>query len=264
MPFRATFSCLWCGTDHETRSTDDLEGWAQLCPACVGKAGDNQFLRFRLRQALSERSAAARTDARRARCRGRRRGDDRGSLRVTVYGIRGTCRHRPRPGHGRLLRGACPGIRRLVPPSRPVRTGCDPRRGLERRAGCGGSLARCAAVDRRDRRPCCRDGLVVPAPGIARRAVAVRRIPDRARSRSRAAARARPARAPPCPRRVGRAGPADRRPVHGLLAQPRPARAAHRLPGARTALAQAGRADRVHRFAAGPGVGRGRPSRTGA
>ncbi len=60
MPFRASFSCLWCGTDHTTRSGDDLEGWAQLCPTCVGKAGDNQFLRFRLRQALSERSAAAR------------------------------------------------------------------------------------------------------------------------------------------------------------------------------------------------------------
>jgi SAM-dependent methyltransferase len=63
VPFLATFSCLWCGTAHETRSTDDLEGWAQLCPTCAGKAGDNQFLRFRLRQALSERSAAARTDA---------------------------------------------------------------------------------------------------------------------------------------------------------------------------------------------------------
>jgi demethylmenaquinone methyltransferase/2-methoxy-6-polyprenyl-1,4-benzoquinol methylase len=63
VPFRASFSCLWCGTAHETRSSDDLEGWAQLCPACVGKAGDNQFLRFRLRQALTERSAAARTDA---------------------------------------------------------------------------------------------------------------------------------------------------------------------------------------------------------
>ena len=60
MPFRASFSCLWCGTDHTTRSGDDLEGWAQLCPTCVGKAGDNQFLRFRLRQALSERSAASR------------------------------------------------------------------------------------------------------------------------------------------------------------------------------------------------------------
>lgn len=60
MPFRASFTCLWCGTDHTTRSSDDLEGWAQLCPTCVGKAGDNQFLRFRLRQALSERSAVAR------------------------------------------------------------------------------------------------------------------------------------------------------------------------------------------------------------
>jgi demethylmenaquinone methyltransferase/2-methoxy-6-polyprenyl-1,4-benzoquinol methylase len=62
MPFRATFSCLWCGTEHTTRSGDDLEGWAQLCPDCVGKAGDNGFLRFRLRQALTERSAAARGD----------------------------------------------------------------------------------------------------------------------------------------------------------------------------------------------------------
>ena len=63
MPFRASFSCLWCGTAYATRSSDDLEGWAQLCSSCVGKAGDNQFLRFRLRQALTERSAAARTDA---------------------------------------------------------------------------------------------------------------------------------------------------------------------------------------------------------
>ena len=61
MPFLASFSCLWCGNDHTVRSTDDLEGWAQLCPDCVGKAGDNGFLRFRLRQALTERSAAARS-----------------------------------------------------------------------------------------------------------------------------------------------------------------------------------------------------------
>ena len=61
MPFLASFSCLWCGTAHTVRSADDLEGWAQLCPDCVGKAGDNGFLRFRLRQALTERSAAART-----------------------------------------------------------------------------------------------------------------------------------------------------------------------------------------------------------
>jgi SAM-dependent methyltransferase len=60
LPFRASFSCLWCGTVHTVRSADDLEGWAQLCPDCVGKAGDNNFLRFRLRRALTERSAAAR------------------------------------------------------------------------------------------------------------------------------------------------------------------------------------------------------------
>ncbi len=40
------------------RGPDDLEGWAQLCPDCVGKAGDNGFLRFRLHQALTERGAA--------------------------------------------------------------------------------------------------------------------------------------------------------------------------------------------------------------
>ncbi len=59
MPFKATFTCLWCGTNHATRSTDDLEGWAQLCPECLGKAGDNGFLRFRLHAAIKERGAAA-------------------------------------------------------------------------------------------------------------------------------------------------------------------------------------------------------------
>jgi SAM-dependent methyltransferase len=58
VPFHPSFSCLWCGTSYVTRGADDLEGWAQLCPDCVGKAGDNGFLRFRLRQALTERSAA--------------------------------------------------------------------------------------------------------------------------------------------------------------------------------------------------------------
>jgi SAM-dependent methyltransferase len=59
VPFRPTFDCLWCGTAHTCRGPDDLEGWAQLCPDCVGKAGDNGFLRFRLHQALTERGAAA-------------------------------------------------------------------------------------------------------------------------------------------------------------------------------------------------------------
>ncbi len=58
MPYRATFDCLWCGASHVCRGPDDLEGWAHLCPDCVGKAGDNGFLRFRLRQALTERGSA--------------------------------------------------------------------------------------------------------------------------------------------------------------------------------------------------------------
>jgi SAM-dependent methyltransferase len=55
MPFRSSFDCLWCGTAWTVRGPDDLEGWAQLCPDCVGKAGDNEFLRFRVRDALAER-----------------------------------------------------------------------------------------------------------------------------------------------------------------------------------------------------------------
>jgi SAM-dependent methyltransferase len=58
MPFRTTFDCLWCGRSHAVRSADDLEGFAQLCPDCIGKAGDNGFLRFRLKRALAERAAA--------------------------------------------------------------------------------------------------------------------------------------------------------------------------------------------------------------
>lgn len=57
MAYRADFDCLWCGTTHTCRGPDDLEGWAQLCPECIGKAGDNGFLRFRLRQALTHRAA---------------------------------------------------------------------------------------------------------------------------------------------------------------------------------------------------------------
>jgi SAM-dependent methyltransferase len=58
MPFKASFSCLWCGTAHVVRGTGDVEGWAQLCPACVGRAGENGFLRFRLHRALVERGAS--------------------------------------------------------------------------------------------------------------------------------------------------------------------------------------------------------------
>jgi hypothetical protein len=56
--FRATFDCLWCGRPWTVRGPNDIEGWAGLCADCVGKAGDNEFLRFRLRAALAERSGA--------------------------------------------------------------------------------------------------------------------------------------------------------------------------------------------------------------
>lgn len=58
MPFRPSFDCLWCGAAYACRGPDDIEGWAQLCPDCVGKAGDNGFLRFRLRAAITERGSA--------------------------------------------------------------------------------------------------------------------------------------------------------------------------------------------------------------
>ena len=63
MPFRPRFDCLWCGTAWTTRGPGDLEGWALLCPDCLGKAGTNPFLRGRLRTASEERGAAARPAA---------------------------------------------------------------------------------------------------------------------------------------------------------------------------------------------------------
>lgn len=59
MPFRHRFACLWCGVDWQVRADDDLEGWAGLCPECLGKADDNGFLRGRLRTALRDRAGAA-------------------------------------------------------------------------------------------------------------------------------------------------------------------------------------------------------------
>jgi SAM-dependent methyltransferase len=58
MPFRARFDCLWCGSAWESRAPADLEGWAQLCPSCLAKAGTNPFLRGRLRTAIEARGAA--------------------------------------------------------------------------------------------------------------------------------------------------------------------------------------------------------------
>src|SRR4249920_2201751 len=60
MPFLATFSCLWCGRAWQTHGPDDLEGWSQLCPDCIGAAGEDGFRRMRLRAGLAERAAASR------------------------------------------------------------------------------------------------------------------------------------------------------------------------------------------------------------
>ncbi|MGH2406724.1 MAG: class I SAM-dependent methyltransferase [Candidatus Limnocylindrales bacterium] len=59
MPFRAAFDCLWCGRHWETRTPEDLEGWAQLCADCLGSAGDNDFRRARLKAGLAERAGSA-------------------------------------------------------------------------------------------------------------------------------------------------------------------------------------------------------------
>ena len=62
-PPPTSFACLWCGRPWTVRGPDDLEGWARLCPDCLGKAGENEFLRFRLRAALEARAAASRPTA---------------------------------------------------------------------------------------------------------------------------------------------------------------------------------------------------------
>lgn len=58
MAFRASFDCLWCGRRHAAAGSEDLTGWAQLCPACLERAGSNPFLRYRVRRAIADRQAA--------------------------------------------------------------------------------------------------------------------------------------------------------------------------------------------------------------
>ena len=52
------FDCLWCGQAWHPRDASDLEALARLCPDCLGRAGSNEFLRFRLRAALDARARA--------------------------------------------------------------------------------------------------------------------------------------------------------------------------------------------------------------
>ena len=177
MPFRATFDCLWCGTPYACRGPDDLEGWAQLCPDCVGKAGDNGFLRFRLHQALTERGAAAATPAclRAAAATAATRSTATADP-IAPAEPRGP---RSRRRDARLLRGPRARVRRLVSAPRPLRARPDPRRGLERRA------RRRRALARRPADRAARSSSWPPAPAGGRRsspegrAVAVRRAPRR-------------------------------------------------------------------------------------
>ena len=248
-----------CGAAPRTpvARPDDLEGWAQLCPDCLGKAGDNGVPAVPAAPGHhGARAGRVRDVGRRGRDRpgaGDGRGRDAGRARAAVV----------RPARRSLdpvLRGARRRVRRLVPPPRPLRarrrsttpsgtpsstwpadgsTAC-PSRGeiVELAAGTGwwspllaakGELsiydASAAPLER------ARDRLV--AHGL-RAHLHVRDAwaePDR---------------------------PVDAR-VHRLLAEPRPARATAGVPRARPALAQAGRPVRVHRFAAGPAVVGGRP-----
>jgi ubiquinone/menaquinone biosynthesis C-methylase UbiE len=50
------FACLWCGRTHEPRRPDDLEVHARLCSECIGRADENEFIRFRLRRGLAARA----------------------------------------------------------------------------------------------------------------------------------------------------------------------------------------------------------------
>jgi demethylmenaquinone methyltransferase/2-methoxy-6-polyprenyl-1,4-benzoquinol methylase len=59
MPFRRRFDCLWCGRAWEASGPDDLAGWAHLCTDCLGRAGDNPFLAFRVRSGLRDRAGGS-------------------------------------------------------------------------------------------------------------------------------------------------------------------------------------------------------------
>ncbi len=52
----AGFDCVGWGRPHTPRNADDIEVYARLCSDCVGRAGDNPFLRFRLKRALAARA----------------------------------------------------------------------------------------------------------------------------------------------------------------------------------------------------------------
>ena len=112
----------------------------------------------------------------------------------------------------------------------------------------------------RDRRAGGRDRLVEPAPRIEGRAVDLRRRRDAARPGPRPVAGPPAAGAHPRPRCLARAGPGGRRAVLRVLAEPRAAGQAGRVPGPRSTLVEAGRHVRVRRLTARPAVRGRRPA----
>ena len=229
MPFRATFDCLWCGTAAHLprRPTTSRAGpssarTASARPATTGSCGSGC--------------------ARRSRSAGRRRGRGaaaRPPAAPPAAGRGHAVAPTPTGRHGRLLRGPRRRVRRLVPAPRPLRA----RRRSTTPPGTPSSTRPAAGSTR-----CRSRGEIVElaagtgwwSPLLASQAASCRSTTpraaplDRARERLRRPSAARP---PPRPRRVGRAGPAGRRPVHRLLAEPRRARATGRVPGPRPPLA---------------------------
>ena len=252
MPFLASFTCLWCGAAHATRGPDDLEGWAQLCPDCLGRAGENPFLRFRLRDALAERAGAAkragpmrrRRNARRApRRRPRLAAPDRAAAPATWTPTM-VAYYEARAGEyddwylrrGRYSHGPIDDM--------AWRSDLDTAGRWLDELGLGGRIVELATgtgwwspllAGRGEL--WCYDAAEAPLELARQRLVA---------HDLRAHLHVRDAWAEP--------EFAGRRAVHGLLAQPRPAAAPRRVPRARPALARARRPPRVHRLAPRPVV----------
>ena len=188
MAYRPTFDCLWCGVAWTTRGPNDLEGWAQLCPDCLGKAGSNPFLRGRLRAALAQRVSVEQASSAAAAAVAHHAAAAHHAAPGAVAGSGGA----PRVATRSVPR--LPG--RLVPAPRPVRARRHPRRRVGGGARHGHALARRPAARRADRGAGRRGGLLLAAARRAWRAVRLRRGRRGPRPRPRPAARASPARPP--------------------------------------------------------------------
>ena len=252
-----TFACLWCGRSWTVRSPDDLEGYAQLCPDCLGKAGDNEFLRFRLRAALEARrglDGAADRGARRAGDRVTGRAADR-----APRGVASTRRWSPttRPAPASTTTGisaaaATRTARSTTPPGTPSWT--RPAAGSTACRSSGRIVELAAGT-----------GWWSPLLAVEGRAVDVR-CRRRRRSSAPASDSSPTACAPTSTSamrgRSRRATPADALFAGFWLSHVERDRTAD-VPRPRAALAGARRPDRADRLAARPAVGRGRPSAAG-